>query len=446
MRTLILVLLGGVALYFAWPYFGGVDAALDQDTIESEEPVAPSAFGLLQSLAQSDAEIGEAEPPKLDFPDTENELQGVSRPVVDSEPQPASDLFDGLNLNALGDPLFEGSLLVHNPDGLEAYLSGPGEDLSKARKKLLIAYFLLADGQYGQVANYADGLDQAPDVTRDEYALLKAAMDGGSVRVLDASHRRHKNPLVLGASMAYIEREATEAATAGEWQRAATLLSEIMLAELDAPWEADDAALTRWSEGLDDAQSGHRWSPEGKWRSLEVVVEPGDTLVAIRKRVISTRPNLNICTGLIERSNKLGRYLREDQVLRIPLDQVHIVIDLSARWLFYLHGAEVVAAWPVAIGRVGQETTPGRYTVGNKIPEPTWFPEGRTPVPYGVSENPLGTRWIDLDGSNGLGIHGTWTPETLGEMASDGCIRLENRRVEQLFEIMPQGAEVLIRP
>lgn len=451
MRTLILVVLGGIALYFAWPHFSGVDASSPAEDDDSGELIVPAKAGALQSIAHLEAQVA-GDPPEAELEAPEPEAD----PLPDQEvaaPSSASkggsdpaDEFDDLDLNALGDPLYEGGLIVHEPDGLQAYLNGRGKDLSRNRKKLLIAYLLIARGQYGQVPKYAEGLEEARDVTEEERDLLQSAFEGSVAGAREAVQRRHKNPLVFGAAMAFTERAAREAATAGEWAAASGLLSEILLAEIDAPWEAHDETLKRWAASLEDAQASHRWSPEGQWRSMEVIVEPGDTLVAIRKRVIEMRPTVNICTGLVERSNQLGRYLREDDVLRIPLDPVRTVIDLSARWLFYLHGNEVVIAWPIAIGRVGQETTPGRYTVGEKTPEPTWFPTGLDPVPYGDPENPLGTRWIALEGSNGLGIHGTWEPETIGSMASDGCIRLHNDKVEQLFEIIPRGSEVVVRP
>ena len=448
MRTLILVILAGAALYFAWPHFGGVDASAPPEgqssAEESGELLVPEAFGSLQSLAELEARVRNEPAEAAEVEEPESPKSTANSGSIDKSA--SDDGFDELDLNALGDPLYEGSLLLHQPDELQAYLKGRGRDLSSSRKKLLIAYLLLARGQYGQVPKYAEGLEKASEVTAEELALLQAAQDGRVVGTRDASHRPHKNPLVLGASMSFLERDATEAATAGKWADAAAMLSELLVAEIDAPWEADDPTLQRWATALEDAQASHRWSPEGKWRSMDVVVEPGDTLVGIRKKVLETKPSLQICTGLIERSNQLGRYLRQNQVLRIPLDPVHTLIDLSARWLYYMHGSEVVGAWPIAIGRVGQETTPGRYTVGNKTPEPPWFPEGRRMVPYGDPENPLGTRWIGLDGSDGLGIHGTWEPESIGSMASDGCVRLRNEKVELLFEIIPQGSEVVIRP
>jgi len=463
MRTLILVVLGGIALYFAWPLFRDVDAAgapgQEDSILDGEgEPIVPATIGTLQSMARMEAsEAPEAAPRAAEARSASAEREGPNPETVASAPQEAqaapkterarpSDDLDGLDLNALGDPLYEGSLLLHRSDDLQAYLKDRGQGLSKSRKKLLIAYLLVARGQYGQVPKYADGLAEAADVTPEELALLEDAGDGGIEVAREAVRRRHRNPLVLGASMAILERAAGEEATAGRWPEAARLLSDLLLSEVDAPWEGDDPTLRRWARSLGDAQANHRWSPEGPWQSTEVVVEPGDTLTAIRKRVISVRPELEICTGLIERANRTGRYLREDQVLRIPLDPVRTVVDLSARWLYYLHGGEVVLACPVAIGRVGNETTPGRYSVGEKSEEPSWFPTGQPVVPYGDPENPLGTRWIGLDGSQGLGIHGTWEPDTIGSMASDGCIRLLNEQVEELFEVIPRGSEVEVRP
>jgi lipoprotein-anchoring transpeptidase ErfK/SrfK len=175
-------------------------------------------------------------------------------------------------------------------------------------------------------------------------------------------------------------------------------------------------------------------------------VQPGDSLVAIRKKVIADKPELNLCTGLIQRANQLrdGNSIHPGQKLRIPLDAVHTLVSLRARFLLYYHGEEVVAAWPVTIGREDR-TVPGEYTVGEKQEEPMWFRQG-DPVPFGEPENPLGTRWIAWAGSNGLGFHGTWEPEKIGQAASDGCIRMKNEDVELLFEVLPRASRIVVLP
>jgi len=466
MRTLILVVLGGALLYFAWSEYGGVDAANDPEDVAATVPdegtrgtgqlssVAEMEARMLETRGGADAAAGSERGGRGGSGDSsDSQNPGSAEPYIESAqgvPDPGvegvGDDEISLDLSGLGDPLHEGALLLHDHEGLQAYLDTAGAGLSKSRTKLLISYLLLIRGAHGQVPQYADGLSAAKDVTSEEYSLIQTALRSGEVHARNASRQLRRNPLVLGVSMALMVREAGEHLKAERSERAAQLLSEVLVAELEAPWEADLASMGAWSDMLEDAQARHRWDREGKWPAVEVTVQPGDTLVAIRKRLIAERPDMKICTGLIERTNQLGRYLREDQVLRVPTDRVHTLIDLSARWLLHMHGGEVVASWPVAIGREGSETTPGRYHVGNKTPEPTWFPVGRTPVPYGDAENPLGTRWIALEGSNGLGIHGTWEPGSLGSMASDGCLRLQNEKVEELFEVIPVGSEVIVRP
>ena len=75
-----------------------------------------------------------------------------------------------------------------------------------------------------------------------------------------------------------------------------------------------------------------------------------------------------------------------------------------------------------------------------------WFRQGEDPVPFGDPENPLGTRWIAWKGSNGLGFHGTWESEKIGQAASDGCIRMRNEDVEMLFEVLPRGSRIVVLP
>jgi lipoprotein-anchoring transpeptidase ErfK/SrfK len=45
---------------------------------------------------------------------------------------------------------------------------------------------------------------------------------------------------------------------------------------------------------------------------------------------------------------------------------------------------------------------------------------------------------------SGYGIHGTWLPETIGTESSNGCIRMKNEEVNELYSILPYKTEVTI--
>jgi lipoprotein-anchoring transpeptidase ErfK/SrfK len=44
----------------------------------------------------------------------------------------------------------------------------------------------------------------------------------------------------------------------------------------------------------------------------------------------------------------------------------------------------------------------------------------------------------------GYGIHGTVEPQNLGKQVTQGCVRMSNPQVEELYAIVPQGTEVTI--
>jgi lipoprotein-anchoring transpeptidase ErfK/SrfK len=128
---------------------------------------------------------------------------------------------------------------------------------------------------------------------------------------------------------------------------------------------------------------------------------------------------------------------------------VHTRVYIAARWLLYLHGTEVVAAWSIGVGKPGEETPTGEFTIGPKQKDPVWFRPGHDPVPFGDPENPLGTRWLPWHAGGektGFGFHGTNEPEAVGGRVSQGCVRMRNEDVELLHAILPEGARVVVRP
>nr|WP_281183298.1 L,D-transpeptidase [Bacillus marinisedimentorum] len=99
-----------------------------------------------------------------------------------------------------------------------------------------------------------------------------------------------------------------------------------------------------------------------------------------------------------------------------------------------------------ATGKSDDLTPTGTFQVIAKLENPWYSPKGIT---GGSPDNPLGTRWLGLSvpGTSGekYGIHGTNNPSSIGKDVSLGCIRLDNRNVEWLFDRVPLGTKVVIK-
>jgi lipoprotein-anchoring transpeptidase ErfK/SrfK len=116
-----------------------------------------------------------------------------------------------------------------------------------------------------------------------------------------------------------------------------------------------------------------------------------------------------------------------------------IVVSIPDRKLAVLESGKVVRIFPTAVGKPSTPSPAGAYNIVQRIPDPTWYTKGKI-IPPGKA-NPLGTRWLGLSVS-GYGIHGTNSPASIGHNVSHGCIRMNNRDVEQLFEMVAIGDAV----
>lgn len=461
MRVMILLALVGGLAWYGWTNYGSVegaestaDGAAEAAEVHQMIPVAP------RPTAEGSQHAGPGEnrltpPPVKSAADPELPARETSK-VVATLPDPVvaasggSESQDGeggmlLDLGARRAELIEqGRLMLHDLEGVQELLDADS-GIDDERRRLLYALASVVIGQYDAASKALEQLTDARQVTSEELAFLRSAV-GPASRPQPAAAGLRGNPLLLGARLGVLQREADEARFAEQHRTAAEAYSQLVREELRAPWTPDQAALATWAGHLDTAQAQHRWNRRGEWPSFEVRVQPGDNLTVIRKRIITERPELQLCTGLIQAVNQISETLQPDQVLRIPTDPARAEAYIGARWVLYLHGDEVLAAWPCAVGREGHETPPGKYRAGVKQEKPPWMRAGHEPVPYDSPDNPLGTRWIAWDGRQSYGFHGTWEPETIGTAASDGCIRLRNEDVERLFEILPQGAEIDVRP
>lgn len=130
-------------------------------------------------------------------------------------------------------------------------------------------------------------------------------------------------------------------------------------------------------------------------------------------------------------------------------------------YLYFVTEPRKAIRYGVGVGKAGLEFT-GSATIDVKKEWPTWRPTQemieRDPHLYtkfidndyimpGGPGNPLGARALYLF-QNGVDtyfrIHGTTQPNTIGQSVSNGCIRMLNEHVADLYERVPLGTVVAV--
>lgn len=105
-----------------------------------------------------------------------------------------------------------------------------------------------------------------------------------------------------------------------------------------------------------------------------------------------------------------------------------IVINTAKRRLFLYTSGKLVKSYMVGVGKPKTPTPKGNYIIINKAVNPG---------------GPFGARWLGLN-KKGIGIHGTNNPPSIGRYVSNGCIRMYNSDVIELFDIVSIGTPVKI--
>lgn len=135
-----------------------------------------------------------------------------------------------------------------------------------------------------------------------------------------------------------------------------------------------------------------------------------------------------------------------------------IVIDTANHFLYLVTGEGEARRYGVGVGRAGLAFK-GSAVVGRKAKWPAWRPTDnmirRNPRRYaryangvpGGPGNPLGARALYLyrgQRDTMFRIHGTTEPSSIGRSVSNGCIRMINEHVEDLYERVPVGTRVVV--
>jgi len=120
----------------------------------------------------------------------------------------------------------------------------------------------------------------------------------------------------------------------------------------------------------------------------------------------------------------------------------NILINLPSLTLELYSGSALVKAYSIAIGKPSTPTPIGEFFIVDKEVNPSWYPPGTKKVVLSGPDNPLGYRWLGFYST--YGIHGTNVPESIGLMVSNGCIRMHEEDVEELFNKVSCGTKVAI--
>jgi lipoprotein-anchoring transpeptidase ErfK/SrfK len=193
--------------------------------------------------------------------------------------------------------------------------------------------------------------------------------------------------------------------------------------------------IMNWQKKVEELNIKLLFSPIITPKSKFYVVNPGDTLTKIADDFHTT-------VELLKKSNNLA----DDKILpgrkmKVWTAPFSIVVDKSQNTLILKTDEEIIKTYTVSTG-VNNSTPVGNFKITSKLTNPTWFKTGAV-VPAGSPENILGSCWLGFNLS-GYGIHGTTEPQSLGKQVTEGCVRMANPDVEELYTIIPIGTEVTI--
>lgn len=135
-----------------------------------------------------------------------------------------------------------------------------------------------------------------------------------------------------------------------------------------------------------------------------------------------------------------------------------IVVDTKNHFLYLVQSWGKARRYGIGVGKAGLAFK-GTAKIKRKAEWPSWTPTAnmikREPLKYkryakgvpGGPNNPLGARALYLYKGNRdtyYRIHGTTQPDSIGRSVSNGCIRMINDHVIDLYDRVSLGATVVV--
>ncbi len=231
---------------------------------------------------------------------------------------------------------------------------------------------------------------------------------------------------------------AQSLAAAGSLEQARDLLGEVAATATDESLKNNALRV----QGRINVQLFLSTTPTPEKKTY--VVQPGDSFDKISRGNKTT-------TELIRKMNKINinnNLIHPGQRLLIPAAPFVLQVDKSAKTVDLTINGKLFKRYVVGLG-VNGKTPVGNFRTDIHQTNPDWTPPGGGVIPFGDPRNILGTRWMSIQDATrpdikGFGIHGTPLRDSIGAETSNGCVRMLNEDVEELYLLIPRGTEVVI--
>ncbi|BAQ63021.1 hypothetical protein GM3708_3427 [Geminocystis sp. NIES-3708] len=123
-----------------------------------------------------------------------------------------------------------------------------------------------------------------------------------------------------------------------------------------------------------------------------------------------------------------------------------LVLRLGLKQVQVYEQDKLIASFPVAVGKKGWETPVGEFEIIQMVENPSWQNPWTGKVVPPSPNGPLGERWIGFwtNGKDFIGFHGTPGEHLIGQAVSHGCVRMKNKDIKELFNLVSLGIPVSV--
>lgn len=174
------------------------------------------------------------------------------------------------------------------------------------------------------------------------------------------------------------------------------------------------------------------------------VIVSGDNIVNIAKQYDVNKELVELANGMANSS-----IIREGNKLKIVKGVGSLKVNKKKHTLLLFLDGIFIKRYRIGLGKENK-TPEGIFKVNAsaKITRPPWTnKQTGIELEYtdgGTNGNPLGTHWIPFSDGSGIGVHGTWAPNSIGKDESNGCVRMLNAEVKEVYAFMREKSTVEI--